>query len=70
MAADLGKCFQQQKSKKNPNHSRLFQMLTGKPDPSQTDLEVPRPTSSTSFPLFRTTLGFGPPGERGLGCGP
>ena len=35
--------------KKYPNQSGLLRMVTGKPDPSQTDLEVPRPTSSTSF---------------------
>ena len=39
--------------KKNPNHSGLLRMVTGKPDPSQTDLEVPRPTSSTSFRLSK-----------------
>ena len=30
-----------------------LRMVTGKPDPSQTDLEVPRPTSSTSFRLSK-----------------
>ena len=35
----------------NPNHSGLLRMVTGKGDPSQIDLEVPRPTSSTNFPL-------------------
>ena len=35
--------------KNHQNHSGLLRMVTGKPDPSQTDLEVPRPTSSTSF---------------------
>ena len=39
--------------KKNPNHSGSLRMVTGKPDPSQTDLEVPRPTSSTSFRLSK-----------------
>ena len=35
------------------NHSGLLRMVARKPDPSQTDLEVPRPTSSTSFRLSK-----------------
>ena len=35
------------------DNDKELRMVTGEPDPSQTDLEVPRPTSSTSFRLSK-----------------